>query len=481
LKKLATFVKEASKGDTLIYILDRDGKVLAHPDANIAKERLDMSKENFVQRGLNGEVGQATVVNKQGREMLVHYAREEATGWVICTETPRDVVMADLKRMTIFLSIGFCLLAIVIFIAGYIFSSRITKPIAQLRDCAGEIAKGNLAVKRLNFSARDEIGDLGRAFDEMTVQLKALITKVSSSAEHLAASSEELTASAEQSSQATSQVADSIQAVAGGAAEQMAAANESASAVSTMSVGMQNVAATVSSVADQTEIASDKAVKGGAAIDKAVSQMGQIEQTVNASAKVVAKLGERSKEIGQIVGTISGIAGQTNLLALNAAIEAARAGEQGKGFAVVADEVRKLAEQSEGAAKKIAELINEIQVDTDQAVQAMNQGTQEVKTGADVVNVAGVSFREIADVVTEVSDQVKQISTAIYTMASGSQKIVDSVNKIDGLSKKSADEAQSVSAATEEQLASMEEIASSSRSLANLAQDLQTAVAKFRI
>ena len=481
LQNLATFVKDASKGETVVYILDKEGKVLAHPDANFVKERFDMSKMEFVQRGLKGEAGRSAGVNKQGRELVIHFAQDKVTGWVVCTEKPKDVIMAGMKQMSIFLGIGFCLLVAAIFAAGYIFSLRITKPIIQVRDCAGEIAKGNLAIKSLNSTSRDEIGDLARAFDEMTVNLRTLIKKVSSSAEHLAASSEELTASADQSSQATNQVAVSIQEVASGAAEQMNAANDSTSIVTEMSAGIEEIAANASSVASQTETAADKAVKGGAAVDKAVGQMSRIEQTVNTSAQVVAKLGERSKEIGQIVDAISGIAGQTNLLALNAAIEAARAGEQGRGFAVVAEEVRKLAEQSEEAAHKIAGLIGEIQVDTDKAVQAMQTGTQEVKTGAEVVNAAGVSFREIADLVTEVSDQVKQISKAIQEMASGSQRIVESVSKIDSLSKKSAGEAQSVSAATEEQLASMEEIATSSRALATLAQDLQTAVAKFRI
>ncbi|WP_371363682.1 methyl-accepting chemotaxis protein [Sporomusa rhizae] len=209
--------------------------------------------------------------------------------------------------------------------------------------------------------------------------------------------------------------------------------------------------------------------------------MAQIEETVRNSAQVVAKLGERSKEIGQIVDAISGIAGQTNLLALNAAIEAARAGEQGRGFAVVAEEVRKLAEQSQEAAKKIAGLIGEIQGDTDKAVASMNDGTREVNVGADVVNAAGVAFREIIDMVSQVSSQIKEISAAIQQMASGSQQIVGSVKKIDDLSKSSAGEAQNVSAATEEQLASMEEIASASQALAQLAQDLQVAVARFRV
>lgn len=362
-----------------------------------------------------------------------------------------------------------------------IFAARsISRPVNQLAVVAEKVASGDLT-QQVQVDSQDEIGQLASAFNTMVMQLKTLIKQINTDAEQLAASSEELTASSEQSAQAANQVAASISEVAADATGQMAAANETSAVVQQMSAGVQQMAASASQVAVQSSQAADKAKDGGVAVEKAVSQMAQIEDTVNTSAAVVAKLGERSKEIGQIVDTISGIAGQTNLLALNAAIEAARAGEQGRGFAVVAEEVRKLAEQAQEAAKKIAELIGEIQGDTDKAVVAMNDGTREVKTGAEVVNAAGVAFREIIDLVTQVSDQVRDITAAIQQTAAGSQHIVEAVKKIDDLSKKSTGEAQSVSAATEEQLASMEEIASSSEALAKLAQELHAAVAKFRV
>ncbi len=362
-----------------------------------------------------------------------------------------------------------------------IFAARsISRPVNQLAVVAEKVASGDLT-QQVQVDSQDEIGQLASAFNTMVMQLKTLIKQINTDAEQLAASSEELTASSEQSAQAANQVAASISEVAADATGQMAAANETSAVVQQMSAGVQQMAASASQVAVQSSQAADKAKDGGVAVEKAVSQMAQIEDTVNTSAAVVAKLGERSKEIGQIVDTISGIAGQTNLLALNAAIEAARAGEQGRGFAVVAEEVRKLAEQAQEAAKKIAELIGEIQGDTDKAVVAMNDGTREVKTGAEVVNAAGIAFREIIDLVTQVSDQVRDITAAIQQTAAGSQHIVEAVKKIDDLSKKSTGEAQSVSAATEEQLASMEEIASSSEALAKLAQELHAAVAKFRV
>jgi len=227
--------------------------------------------------------------------------------------------------------------------------------------------------------------------------------------------------------------------------------------------------------------ATNKASLGEDTVSKAIKQMGKVEATVNSSADVVERLGERSKEIDQIVEAISNIAGQTNLLALNAAIEAARAGEHGRGFSVVAEEVRKLAEQSQEAAKQISGLISVIQTDTNEAVLAMNQGTQEVKIGTTLVGNSGEAFKEIQNIVSDVSGKVQAISASVEELSSSSLQIVDSVNEIDKLSGKSSEETQSVSAATEEQSASVQEIASASQTLANIAVELQKKASKFQI
>ena len=366
-------------------------------------------------------------------------------------------------------------------IAILYIAKQFAKPITLIRDECLLLAQGDLREQEAKVFSEDEIGQLAKGFRDMRENLRDLVGTVYSQAEQLAASSEELTASADQSAQAATQVAISITDVATGAEEQLTAANEASVAVEQMSASIQRIAATTNDVVEQSLQAANKASEGNLSVNKAVTQMIQIEKTVNTSAKTVAELGERSKEIGQIVATISGIAGQTNLLALNAAIEAARAGEQGRGFAVVAEEVRKLAEQSQEAAKQIASLIGEIQGRTDKAVEAMDEGTREVKLGAEVVNAAGQAFQEIVVLVNKVSEQVKKSSSAIDQMAVGSKQIVGSVNRIDNLSKKTTEEAQLVSAATEEQSASMEEIASSSQSLANLAINLQEAVNKFHV
>lgn len=468
------------------YVLRQDGTIIFHPNkefvnkVNVNDSNVTPELKAAVEKMLKGEQGIANY-KYNGSEKYLAYTPIKGTSWAMGVTVPANEV---LDKLSSFKWISLVTIIAVLILACFfilLIAARIAKPLVVLEGAANRIADGDLSLNKIDVNSQDELGRLARAFETMVENLRNLVQHIGTSSEQVAASSEELTASSEQAAQASNQIATSITDMASGTSEQLAAANDTSAVVEQMSASIRQVAANANQVAAQSAQAADRAKDGDKAVEKAVNQMGHIENTVNTSAQVVAKLGERSQEIGQIVDTISGIAGQTNLLALNAAIEAARAGEQGRGFAVVAEEVRRLAEQSQEAAKKIAELIGEIQGDTGKAVLAMNDGTREVKTGAEVVNAAGNAFREIAELVTQVSSQVKEISAAIQQMATGSEHIVDSVKKIDGLSKKAAAESQSVSAATEEQLASMEEIATSSQALADLAQNLQTAVTKFRI
>jgi methyl-accepting chemotaxis protein len=372
---------------------------------------------------------------------------------------------------------------VIVALLGWVIVRSITENLKAVTIHLGVLAKGDFSndVPQEHLQVKNEFGVLANAFDTMQNNMRGLIRQLSQTSEQLAAAAEEMTASAQQSAQAANQVAVTITEVANGADDQLKSVDNAMVTVEHVSASIQQIVAN-NAVTVSTSNETAGATKDGlGAIKTAISQMNNIETTVNSSAMVVTKLGERSKEIGQIVDTISGIAGQTNLLALNAAIEAARAGEQGRGFAVVAEEVRKLAEQSQDAAKQIADLINEIQTDTDKAVNAMNDGTNEVKLGTQVVNTAGQSFNRIANLVDDLAKQGQEIATNIQQVGFGSQEIVSSIKKIDNVSKNMAGQTQTVSAATEEQSASMEEIAASSQSLAKMAEELQDAIRKFKI
>jgi len=483
-KKLVTEAKVAKTGYGML--LDNTGMYVVHPTRKAG---------DFIQKVDNGaleplftQIKAATngsIVRVVNNGVLRSYCVTiiEGTPLLFVTSVPTQEFYEDLATMRNYsMGIG----AVTIILLGLIiilFTNRITKPLNALSNTVQEMAQGNLAVsvRELGIHANDEVGRLARSCSEMAQNIRGLIRQVSQATEQVGASSEELTASAEQSAQAANQVAAVITEVASGAEKQLKAVEDTSAVVQQMSVNVQHIAANTNTVADTSARSADAAQQGSKAVEKAIAQMSNIEGTVTRSAQVVAKLGERSKEIGQIVDTISGIAGQTNLLALNAAIEAARAGEQGRGFAVVAEEVRKLAEQSQEAAKQIAGLITEIQQDTGSAVAAMTEGTREVRVGTEVVNEASRTFKEIFGAVQEVSTQIGEISAAIQQMASGSQQIVSSVREIDAISREAASQAQTVSAATEEQSASMEEIAASSQALAKMAEELTSVVNKFKV
>lgn len=481
-------VNATKVGDTgSNFMIQKDGFVIVHPNTelvmslNLLEDKtISAELRDIAKKMIQGEAGIAKYTYN-GIEQIAAYAPVAGTDWAIAANMEKREMTSRLNSlMMMFLFLTLISLIVSIFIT-YKITLCIVKPIDVIRQISEKVAGGDLRLEKLNIISQDELGQLAGSFEKMTTNMAALIRKIQAGAEQVAASSEELTASAEQSAQAVSQVAGTISDVANGAEEQLKAVDKTSAVVVQLSAGIQQVAASSNQVAEQSVQAADKAKEGSASVEKAVSQMLHIEQTVNNSAEVVAKLGEGSKEIGQIVDAISGIAGQTNLLALNAAIEAARAGEQGKGFAVVAEEVRKLAEQSQDATKQIAALISDIKKDTEKAVIAMDEGTREVKVGTEVVTMAGHTFKEIATLITQVSEQVKSISAAIRQMASSTQQIVEAVEEIDEHSKTAVGQAQTVSAATEEQSAAMEEIASSSQNLANLAQDLQTAVSQFRL
>jgi len=383
-------------------------------------------------------------------------------------ELAKNIMIGILIASAIAISIGILL--------GLYMARTITKPIIQMTD---HMVRGDLNFAA-NVTSADEVGHLIRAFDKMITTLRSMVMGVQANAEQVAASAEELTASAEESAHAVNQVATSITEVAQGSDEQVTIVNENIAGIEQLAASIGQVAVKTNQVSFNAQQAAISAKSGSNAIEAAMNQMLQVEQSTVKSAEVIAKLGGHSQEIGQIVDAIASIAGQTNLLALNAAIEAARAGEHGRGFAVVAEEVRKLAEQSQHATKEIGDLIHEIQGDTDEAVQAMRIGSQEVQKGNTVVNLAGRSFNEIAGSVDQVSSQMQDISAFTQQIVEKSQRIVASIGNIAAISKENASRTQTASAATEEQSASLEEIASSSQVLAKLAEELQRSISHFK-
>ena len=331
------------------------------------------------------------------------------------------------------------------------------------------------------FHRTDEIGEMSRALHKVQTEVSSMMKQIIEASQQVASSCQQLTDSSEQSAEVSGTVANSIVNVAGSCSEQFTEVENASSNIESLSQSMERFKKTIEHAGQVVSEAKGQADSGEKEVTGAVKQMELIEQSVSQSAQVIEELGKESDKIGTIVDAISQIAEQTNLLALNAAIEAARAGEHGRGFAVVADEVRKLAEQSSSSAGEISSLIGSIQEKARNAVSVMQDGVSQVQNGVGAVNGAGNSFKDIAGMVEQVVDETTEMERTVASLAKNTSTIADAINKISEMSRNVASEAESVSAATEEQTATMNEIAGASRRLTEMAESMESSVERFKI
>ena len=376
-----------------------------------------------------------------------------------------------------------CVAIIIILTVFIVFITRqITGPLALVIRVCEKLSTGDFRNDNLlgAVSRNDEFGSMEIAVRDMRKTVNNLIQKVINSTEQLAASSQELTATAHQCALASEQVAQRVSSSASAVIEQQSDVEMAMESIDNTMHSIDNLNHTASDVTSNVLDSHKQAQEGSDAIEDAVNKIVSVEEIVNSSSMTVDKLGKRSQEIGQIVEAISGIADQTNLLALNAAIEAARAGEHGRGFAVVADEVRKLAEESQNSAKRIADLISAIQSDTIDAVDSMQKGNIAVKEGTASVGQLKESFNRILEASDAVAEKAKGMSDDLKVVSGDTENVRTRSNKISENSRQVATDMESVSAAAQEQSAAAEEIASASEALSQLAHSLQTAVGKFK-
>jgi len=343
--------------------------------------------------------------------------RFPAWGWVIGTGIYIDDVEASWRASAMKAAIsGLGCLLLLLGISRSVWRS-IFLPLhlmeLHLRDVAQ--GEGDLT-KRLEVSRHDEIGTVSQWFNTFMDRLHETISQVASNTESLAAAGQQISASSRQQAR--------------GAEEQKDQTAQAATAMQEMAATVQEVSENSGRAATASQKAAETAREGGRVVEETLARMRDIAQSVGDAARKVQELGKRSNEIGRIVGVIDDIADQTNLLALNAAIEAARAGEQGRGFAVVADEVGKLAERTRTATKEIAGMIGAIQSETRSVVETMQAGTRQVELGVESTSQAGCSLEEIIEVTGQVGEMIAHIATAATEQATATEQVNKSVDHI---------------------------------------------------
>ncbi|MEK4230768.1 methyl-accepting chemotaxis protein [Solibacillus sp. FSL H8-0538] len=432
----------------------------------------------------NGDQNQAVLIlidnNLLANEVRVGYetlANERAE---TIKKLGQDVVATSTSTKTVGLVIS-ALVLIVGVITAFITASSIAKPIELISNRMKAMADGQLNLEKLNVNRQDEIGILTNSANEMNEKLRATITSIHEVSEHVASNSEELAQSATEVKLGSEQIASTMQEIASGTETQASASSDLAST-------MMDFVATIQQTTSEGMVLKEHSVNvqsltsaGKELMNSSTEQMHAIDSIVQDAVEKVEGLNEQSKEINQLVSVIDSIANQTNLLALNAAIEAARAGEHGKGFAVVADEVRKLAEQVQFSVTDISTIVGRIQRDTSNVTSSLQSGYEEVKKGTAQITYTGTTFEQISTAVENMTTNIDRISTNLQEIVVKTDSINHSIDEVASVSEESAAGVEQTTATIQQTSSTMEEIASSADQLASMAEQLNIQIQQFKL
>lgn len=464
------------------FLTNSDGAFLAHQDQE------KVMNGNLAEDDFYLPLFETMNQNEEGKEILTSndgtwesfYSTVPTTNWKLVGLAPTSELYASVTRLL------YKALTITTIVSGLLlftiigFSARMTKQIRQIVDSIQRLSSGDLT-SYVDVKTKDEIGQIGSHYNEAVLNLRQTLHTITQTSNHVASSANELSVSSEETSKSIVEVASSIEEVAINTSEQRKSSTVLNEMTVTITEGIDMISANVKGVKENAVHTSQLSSTGNEYVTDVMNQMNTIHEQVEQSSTTVDNLHDKSRKIEDIISLITSIAEKTNLLALNAAIEAARAGENGKGFVIVAEEVRKLAEQSGRATSQIKSLIIDIQEDINHVVHAMNESTTTTKQGLELVQKTGQSFKDIfssIEDVTKRAEDTDQFIKSILTDATKMETIVENV-KTNALT--NDDHAQSVSAATEQQSAIMQEVTATSEELAKVAHELQAEIEKFKI
>ena len=482
LSKVSDFVTELSEGGSNVYVLSRQGTVLAHPNRDYVDNQEDFSQLEFVQTGFTSQADATlSAKNIQGEDVIVSYSLNELSGWLIVVETPVSVAMASAYGMLNVSLIVLIAAAIIIGLLGLYFSRRFTKPLLDLSSIIQKIASGDLKDFDVKVKSNDEIGVLYDNLKTMNQNLRTLIGNIQTTASSLAAHSLQLSSTTKDSAQSLNEVVMTMNELAEGNGNQAIMIQNTTDAITKV----HNI---ISEATMKTEIEANKAkeslelAKEG---KKALEVQGEkIEENNNYTHIVgesIHQLAIMADEIRNIIGEINNISGQTNLLALNASIEAARAGEAGRGFAVVAEEIRQLAEQSRNFTGKIENIvsnINERISETDSHMIAVKESVVVMESAAEDTK---ESFNRIFDSITELAQISRNVSASLEEINHQTHEVTIQATNISAVVEQASAGMEEISASSQEQLASVETIARSAEQLESVASELIDQVNQFKV
>lgn len=485
LKYLYTMARSSTNNGGYEYYYVVDGSPLNSEDASALGDVEENQYDELIQTFETGktQIGEFTYDEEYGATVTAYVPisnnKGETIGVVGADFDAENIyqLMNDKKKYMILMTVA--VLAIMILVI-FIITRMLIKPLKELSLQMKKVRTGDFNVQ-LQTKRKDEIGELTHSFNEMVEDVKGMIYTVNLSSKKLTVSSEELAGTADQNSSTSELLSEAVQDITQGANRQVAIISNAVEMIQEMTTSLETISNNLSEVSASSQTANTISINGKNQVEKAIEQIEHIKNAQFHSSQVMKELGEKSKEIDEIVVVITDIASQTNLLALNASIEAARAGEHGRGFAVVSEEVGKLAEQSAGAAKGISHLIKEIQLKTQNAVETMENGNREVERGTiEFVNVSH-AFNQINEAIQSVAGQIKLVSESILLLSSGSAQIVQVIGEVHDIADHFSHATGDFAELTDSQLAMIQEVNASIEQLNEMSGQLENLVHQFKI
>ncbi|MET1030988.1 methyl-accepting chemotaxis protein [Domibacillus tundrae] len=476
---LTNVIKDIKIGQNGYVILTQsDGTILANPK-NPELNFQPITKLNVPQLKDLSKDG-TFEASMDGKDYVINTVSSQNEGWKYITVMEQSELSATADDIREALLLIGAIAVIAAVLVSLLMSTQITRNIKKISDLSLAMAKGDLT-QQVNITSNDEIGEMGQNYNNMAHSLKGVMTKISDGAQQLSATSEELAAGSIQNQEAANQISESIQNVAEGTDDQKAAMENTAAIIDEVSNHMDDVSNSMLNVKKSITLSAETAKKGSDVVNQTVKQMSEIDEHVTSSAEKISDLSEKSNEISQISFIIQSISEQTNLLALNAAIEAARAGEHGKGFAVVADEVRKLAEQSSQSALQINDIVIDIKNGINESMNLVDKGSNSAKEGLLFVNESGQAFEEIKGSVLGVSANVSEVGLAMDKMKDSIMEVVNHIENVTRTSLNVNEHSQNVAASSQEMSASMEDVSFAAQELAKMAVELEEVIGQFKL